>query len=86
MAYIETRPQSDQLKKRAISVTVREGLIDEARAHGLNTSQAAEDGIAAAVRKAKEAAWLEENKAAIAAYNERIDRHGTLLKPIWLED
>jgi antitoxin CcdA len=76
---------SDKLKK-PVTLTVRSGLVKEARSLGVNTSQAAEDGIATAVRRAKERAWLEENKAAIEAYNERIEKHGTLLTPIWLED
>lgn len=44
-----------------------------------------EAGIELAVKKAKEAAWLEENRDAIAAHNERIAREGTLLTPIWLQ-
>lgn len=72
--------------KKPITLTVRAGLVREARSLGVNTSQAAEEGIAAAVKRAKERAWLEENKAAIHAYNERIEKHGTLLKPLWLED
>jgi antitoxin CcdA len=83
MRYSETSPYVDQLKKKPISVTVREVLVDEARAYGLNTSQAAEAGIEAAVKRAKEEAWLAENKAAIRAYNERIEREGTTLKPLW---
>jgi antitoxin CcdA len=60
--------------------------MHEARALRLNASRAAEAGIEAAVRKAKEKAWLEENKGAIEAYNERIERDGTLIKPMWLQD
>ena len=58
--------------------------MSEARSLRLNTSRAAEAGIEAAVKKAKEKAWLEENRGAIQAYNERIDRQGTLIKPTWL--
>lgn len=85
MIIKETGPLSDKVKK-PITLTVRSGLVKEARSLGVNTSQAAEDGIAVAVRKAKEQAWLEENKAAIQAYNERIEQSGTLLKPTWLND
>ena len=60
--------------------------MSDARALQLNASRAAEAGIEAAVRKAKERAWLEDNKVAIQAYNDRIEREGTLLKPIWLQD
>jgi post-segregation antitoxin (ccd killing protein) len=35
-------------------------------------------------RSAAEQAWLKENRVAIAAYNERVEKHGMLLKPIWL--
>lgn len=76
----------DPAKKRPINLTVGTDLIKEARAMRLNTSRAAEAGIEAAVKKAKEDAWLSENKAAIEAYNERIARSGTLIKPIWLPE
>jgi len=58
----------------------------EARSLGLNTSRAAEAGIEAAVKKAKAEAWVRDNKAAIDVYNERIDREGTLIRPMWLTD
>lgn len=74
----------ESVKKRPVSFTVRTDLMKEARALRLNTSRAAEAGIEAAVKKAKEDAWLSENKAAIEAYNERIAQSGTLIKPIWL--
>lgn len=73
-------------KRRPVSLTVRADLLSEARTLNLNTSRAAEEGIERAVKKAKETAWLEENRDAIAAHNERIAKHGTLLKPIWLRD
>jgi antitoxin CcdA len=52
----------------------------------VNTSRAAEAGIETAVKKAKGEAWIRENKAAINAHNERIEREGTMFKPIWLHD
>jgi len=58
--------------------------MGEARALRLNTSRAAEAGIEAAVRKAKEKAWLLENADAIKAHNERIERSGVMITPIWL--
>lgn len=73
-------------RRRPTSLTVRADLLRDAKALRVNTSRAAEAGIEAAVKKAKGEAWLRDNKAAIDAYNERIDREGTLLKPIWLQD
>lgn len=60
--------------------------MKEARSLNLNASRAAEEGIERAVKAAKEAAWLEANRDAIAAHNERITNHGTHLEPIWLRD
>ena len=70
-------------KKRPINLTIPADLIEQAKELDLNTSQAAEAGIVAAVKTARENAWLEENKAAIAAYNERVDREGLLIRPYW---
>lgn len=50
---------------------------------GVDVMTAAEAGIEDAVRVAKEQAWLAESADAIRAHNERIDKFGTLLKPIW---
>lgn len=82
MTGLETH--ATEKTKKPITLTVRSGLVKEARSLGVNTSQAAEDGIAAAVKRAKESAWLAENADAIRAHNERIDKQGTLLTPIWL--
>lgn len=71
-------------RRRPVSLTLRDDLMREAKTLKLNASRAAEEGIEQAVKKAKEAAWLEENRDAIAAYNERIARDGTLLTPVWL--
>lgn len=75
---------SHTARRRPTSLTIRADLLREAKDLNLNASRAAEEGIELAVRKAKEVAWLEENRDAIAAYNERIAREGTLLPPIWL--
>jgi len=69
-------------------VTVREDVIAAAKALGLNASKAAEAGIAEAVRRAREEAWLEAARPAIAAHNRRIVRDGPLVvadwaKPFW---
>jgi antitoxin CcdA len=79
---------SDSFKgrRRPLNVSVSADLIETAKGLKVNTSQAAEAGIADAVKRAQEAAWLEQNQAAIEAHNERIDERGPLLKPSWLAD
>ncbi|MEO1028483.1 MAG: type II toxin-antitoxin system CcdA family antitoxin [Pseudomonadota bacterium] len=70
-------------KRRRINLSIREDIIDAAKALSLNASRAAEAGIAAAVQKAQEAQWLEENRSALDAHNRRVEEQGVLLTPDW---
>jgi len=74
------------LRRKRLNITVREDIIEDARAMDLNISEAAEAGLLAALRKAREEAWLRENADAIRAHNERVERDGLLLKPYWAEE
>lgn len=71
---------------RDIRVTLEEDMLDAAETLGIDLSEAAESGIAAAVKAAREQAWREENREAIAAYNDRIRKEGMLITPEWAED
>ena len=51
-------------------------LLEEARARKINLSQTLETALAAEIKKRREAEWLEQNKAAIEAYNREIAEHG----------
>lgn len=64
------------IPKKAANLSVRVDLLEEARALGINLSQTLEKALTAEVKKAKEAAWLEENRAAIEAYNREVEEHG----------
>ena len=79
------RTEHREIKKRPLNVTIRADLVNEVKALNLNASKAAEYGILLAIKAEKEKRWLEENKDAILAHNERIEREGTLLKPIWMD-
>lgn len=61
--------------RRPTNVTLSEPLLTEARALGINLSQACERGLAAAVAEAKAQQWLAEIRPAIEAWNEYVDRH-----------
>ena len=74
-------PPSDRRKR--VNLTVREDVMKEARELGLNTSRAAEAGIEAAIREEKGRRWKEENRDAIRAHNERVEREGVYLPPPW---
>jgi antitoxin CcdA len=73
----------DISKKRPVSLSIRADLIEEAKALDLNASAAAESGIEAAVKAAREAEWLRSSRRAIEAHNARVADRGTLLTPVW---
>lgn len=73
-------------RRRPVNLTIREDLLKEAKELNLNASKAAESGIIAAIQKAKEHLWLEQNKNAIESYNRDIEERGLLLKPSWLKE
>lgn len=62
--------------KRAANVSVNQGLLEDAKALDINLSATLERALEAEVRARKRERWLEENREAIDAYNERIERDG----------
>ena len=70
-------------KRRPINLTIREDILVEAKELNLNASKAAEYGIINAVKEARAQEWLLNNKKAILAHNERIEKQGILLTPDW---
>lgn len=72
-------------QRKRVSLTIRGDIILQAKALNLNASQAAEAGIAAAVKNAQEIQWLKENKSAIEAYNTRMEQSPPLLRPDWFK-
>ena len=63
--------------KRAANVSVRRELLDAARAAGLNLSATLEAALERELADAKRKNWREDNREAIAAYNEHVENHGT---------
>ncbi|MEW9920634.1 type II toxin-antitoxin system CcdA family antitoxin [Marimonas sp. MJW-29] len=63
-------------KKKATNLSLDQELLNDARALGVNVSAAAEQGVSDAVRKAKAAVWLEENREAIEANNRWVEENG----------
>lgn len=62
--------------KKATNLSIRADLVEEARALGINLSRTLETALTAEIKKANEKQWLEDNKAAIEAYNRHIERDG----------
>jgi antitoxin CcdA len=68
--------QFDNAAKRPTNLSLNAKVLDLARELGMNLSQTVDGLLAEEVRRRYWARWNEENKAAISAYNERIERDG----------
>jgi antitoxin CcdA len=66
------------VRKRAVNLFVDAELLDEARRLRINISETLEGRLRTIVRAEQEQRWLEANKGAIEAYNQRVSRHGLL--------
>ena len=78
VAIMRIRDEYAAYGKRATNVSINEGLLEAARALDINLSATLEKALDAEVRARRREKWLEDNREAIAAYNERIARDGML--------
>ena len=62
--------------KKPTNVSINEGLLREARALDINLSATLERALTEEVRARKRAQWREDNREAIAAYNEHVRTYG----------
>ena len=62
--------------KKTTSVSMAEPLLAEAKALGVNVSQAAEEGLVKAVALRRAELWLRENHEAIQSSNEYVEKFG----------
>ena len=69
-----TAPPAPQ--KKPTNLTLNSDLLRQARALGLNLSAVLEEALGEIVRKRQGELWVEENRKAVAAYNEHVDAHG----------
>ena len=68
--------------KRATNVSVRSDLLDAAREAGVNLSATLERALTEEVAEARRKKWREDNREAIAAYNEHFEKHGAFSEDI----
>ncbi|MBV8190921.1 MAG: type II toxin-antitoxin system CcdA family antitoxin [Alphaproteobacteria bacterium] len=71
------RQASKSTTKRATNVSVRSDLLAAARDAGLNLSATLERALIAELAEAQRTKWRRDNREAIAAYNEHVEKHGT---------
>ena len=70
------RPAKFHGPKRPTNVSLPAELVVEAKRLGINVSEACQSGLAAEVKKVREAAWKEEHREAIESYNAYVREHG----------
>ncbi len=63
-------------RKRATNLSVDDRLLDRAKRLKLNLSQVFEAGLERAIRQREAEEWLKRNRAALDAYNERVEKQG----------
>ena len=63
--------------KRATNVSIRCDLLDSARAAGVNLSATLERALQEELASLRRKQWREENREAIASYNDYVEQHGT---------
>ena len=71
-----TRPTRFEGPKKATNVSLSAELVEEAKRLGINVSEACQTGLAAEVKQAREAAWKDENRAAIDSWNAYTRQNG----------
>ncbi len=65
-----------QRTKKAVNVSLDTRVVEEAKRLGVNISQAAEEGLRAAVREA----WMEENRESMEAWGRWVEKNGLPLE------
>ena len=66
----------DGAPKKPTNLSLNSKVLEVARELGMNVSQTVDSLLAEEVRRRYWERWQEENKEAIAEYNERVARHG----------
>ena len=71
------RSSTTAIPKRATNVSIRSDLLAAARDAGVNLSATLERALTEELAAVQRRKWREENREAIQAYNEHIEKHGT---------
>lgn len=65
--------------KTAVNLRIRSSLKDTAKSLGINLSKTLEQSLEREISLREQQAWKEENRVAIEAYNERVEKTGPAL-------
>jgi antitoxin CcdA len=71
-----SRQRSRAAAKRITNVSIRSDLLSAAREAGINLSATLERALTEGLAAAKRDKWRRDNREAIDAYNEHVEKHG----------
>ena len=67
---------STRARKTATNLSLRADLVQRAKSLKINLSSVVEAALESEIRTREQQAWLNENRDAIRAYNDRVRRDG----------
>ncbi len=62
--------------KKPTNVSINRDLLQQAKNHQINLSQALELRLEELLREQRQQQWLQENQEAVEAYNQRVEANG----------
>ncbi len=65
-----------QAPKKATNLSINADLLNKAREMHINLSAILEQALVETLKKRLREQWLVENRAAIEAYNDHVEKHG----------
>jgi antitoxin CcdA len=71
------QPYNSQAPKKPTNVSINSDLLSKARSLQINLSATLECALIELVNEKQRELWREENRDAIAAYNQLVEEHGT---------
>jgi antitoxin CcdA len=74
-------PHNRHARRQPASLSIDGDLLRQAHDLGIDLAATLEEALAAQIRRRQRESWREENREAIAAYNEAVVRHG-----VWSAD
>jgi antitoxin CcdA len=69
-------PRRGNQRKKAVNLSIDGQILTAARAAKINLSETLEGRLIEVLRDGAHARWVADNRAAIDAYNDRIERDG----------
>lgn len=69
-------PYDPQAPKKSTNLSINSDLLSKAKELDINLSAALEHTLAQLLRQRQQEQWLKENREAIAAYNQDVEKHG----------